>query len=326
MTQDELKAAAVQIGMSPAVFTEVIHKFWEDRTTAYSSQSIAASSQDLVLIGAVGGGYSFPPMFPMATVERLAEAFTILEKKHGVSTPKSLEMILSECPYSPEQTTLALAILVTHKNVQRVGGGFRRVLDIHGNYGKVNPAHPATDAVKAAMAAVEPILRARGGATSPATRPIERFQGFLRKQGWTAMTEWWGATAQELAGLWDHYPTAATILAGAMLEAALVAIAEPSKSAGEWNQRFLNEDSRNWQLRDLIKQAETAKTFSANEAAHARTLADLRNRIHTGRFAAEGRDPFRPPSTSAHEAQIAKLHLDLLLTRIVEWEPIAALM
>jgi hypothetical protein len=325
LTEQELKAAAIQLGMSAAVFSEVIKKFWEDRAAQYSDQTIAASSTDLVLMGALGNGYTFPPIFPMATIPRLADAFTRLEKKHGVNTSKSLETILSECPDPPEQTKLALAILVTHKNVQRVGDGFRRLLNIGVSYGTVDPAHPATQALKAAMAAVEPIVAARAGTTLPAIKPIERFHGFLRKQGWTGMAEWWGATAQELVGLWDYYPTAATILAGAMLEAALVAIAEPSRLAGEWNHKFLNEDPRNWQLRDLIKQAEAAKTFSANEAAHARTLADIRNRIHAGRFAFGGPDPFRPPSTNTHEAQIAKLHLDLLLTRILEWKPIAAL-
>src|ERR1017187_442444 len=76
LTEEELKAAAVQLGMSAAVFSEVITKFWEDRTEKHTDQTIAASSIDLTLMGALGRGHSFPPMFPMATIPRLADAFT----------------------------------------------------------------------------------------------------------------------------------------------------------------------------------------------------------------------------------------------------------
>ena|SRR6188768_1075568 len=110
-----------------------------------------------------------------------------------------------------------------------------------------------------------------------------------------------------------------------MLEAALVAIAEPAKIAGEWRKKDLLEPSERWKLGMLIDQAEVALTFSKNEAVLARTLADLRNRIHVGRAAVSGPERFKLQFTNQQDATIALKHLELLLVRILEWPPIAAL-
>jgi len=324
ITREELKRAAIESGVSPAVFNEVVADFWGERAASHLDETIGARSLDLMHLAMVRG-HGYPSALCMDTIPKVQAAFASLEQRHGANTSKSLESILSECRDSPEKVRLAIGILLTHKHVEQVDDGFRRRLRIEASLGTTDPNHPETKALGEAIQIVRAILAARGAAPSSALRPIERFHGFLQKQGWHGLGGWWAATAQETAGLWDHYPTAATVLAGALLEAALVAIAEPAKVAGEWKQKFLSDDPRTWQLRDLIKQAEAAGTFSPNEAAHARTLAELRNRIHAGRFAMAGPDPFRPPFTNAHEAHAAKLHLDLLLTALLDWTPIAAL-
>jgi hypothetical protein len=123
-----------------------------------------------------------------------------------------------------------------------------------------------------------------------------------------------------------HSATAATVLAASMLEAALVAIAEPAQVAGKWQRTFLKTDlPERWKLGQLIDQAEAPGPFSPDEAAHARTVAALRNRIHVGKFSATGQDRFRPPFTNDHEATLAVKHLELLLAKILDWAPIAAL-
>jgi hypothetical protein len=324
LTHDELKRAAIEIGLSAALFNEVIAKFWEERAPSRTDEMIRASSLDVTLLG-VGRNNGFPPVFPMATIPTVEAAFTRLEERYGVSGVKSLESILSECSDPPDKVKLALGILLTHRHVERVGDGFRRRLSVGGSFGTNSLDHPESQALTTAIRVVASLLAKRGAASASALRPIERFHAFLQKQGWQGLAGWWAATSDEVRGLWDHYPTAATVLAGALLEAALVAIAEPAKAAGEWKQRFLNDDPQKWQLRDLINQGEAAGTFSSNEAAHARTLAELRNRIHAGRFAMAGSDPFRPPFTNAHEAHAAKLHLDVLLAAILDWKPIATL-
>ncbi|HEX2875219.1 MAG TPA: hypothetical protein VHP33_28400, partial [Polyangiaceae bacterium] len=148
---------------------------------------------------------------------------------------------------------------------------------------------------------------------------------FLKRQGLESLAGWWAMTTQELHSLGDRHPTACTVLAASMLEAALVAIAEPAKSAGEWRKKDLLEPSERWKLGMLIDQAEVALTFSKNEAVLARTLADLRNRIHVGKSAVSGPERFKLQFTNPQDATIARNHLELLLVRILEWPPIAAL-
>lgn len=173
---------------------------------------------------------------------------------------------------------------------------------------------------------VRAVFAARGGETVQSTPPLARFHLFLEKQGLHAMAAWWAMSTNELRAAETHLPCAATVVAASILEAALVAIAEPAVAAGEWRQDFLTKiPSKDWKLGKLIDQAKIARTFSDADAHLAETLQDLRNRIHVGKFAATGAERFKPPFANAHEATLAVRHLDLLLTRILGWGPIAVL-
>lgn len=329
ISNKELRFAAIKLGMSPAIFKEVIPKFQTEHPGG-DPDMISVSSLDLTLVGASGTGHSFPAEFAINSLDHLCEAFARLERQHGINSPKTLAMILSECPEDPSTIKRALGFLAVHNRVERRENGFVRTRITGGgrigdSMGRTDPMHPESTAITKAMGVVRAVLSTRVGGDQPSVPPTERFHLFLTKQGWRGLAGWWSASLEEANGLWEHYPTAATVMAGAMLEAALVAIAQPSMKAGEWKQKFLKENPQSWQLRDLIKQAEAAGTFSPDDATHARTLANLRNRIHAGRFASDGSDPFRPPSTNAHEAQLAKLSLDLLLSRILDWPPLSAL-
>jgi hypothetical protein len=116
----------------------------------------------------------------------------------------------------------------------------------------------------------------------------------------------------------DRHPTSNTVLAGALLEAALVAIAESSKKAGLWRRDFLKREPETWKLGELIEQAKIAGTFSEPDAVMGTGLAEFRNRIHAGKFAAAGQPP-APPSLNSHEPRIARDHLDRLLDKILQW-------
>jgi hypothetical protein len=130
---------------------------------------------------------------------------------------------------------------------------------------------------------------------------------------------WWALTSDELRDAGDRYPTSSTVLAGALVEAALVAIAQSAKSAGQWNQKFLTaKEPPGWKFGELIDQAEAAGTFSKSDALMARGLAEFRNRIHAGKFATPGRPP-APPSLNPQQPRIARDHLDHLLDKILQW-------
>jgi hypothetical protein len=166
----------------------------------------------------------------------------------------------------------------------------------------------------------------RAGGHIPNEPPIDRFGSLLRKQGWTALEMWWGMTATEMRALLEaRHTSAICTLSAALLEAALVAVAHPAMQAGQWRQQFLRRAPETWKLGELIDQAEVAATFSPAQAALAREMADLRNRIHAGRFSTAGNPPFAPPYSNVHEARQARDHLDRLLDAILRWPPIQAL-
>jgi hypothetical protein len=129
-------------------------------------------------------------------------------------------------------------------------------------------------------------------------------------------------TSREMESAARFHPTAATVLAGALLEAALVAIAEPAKTDGVWRQKFLNDPPEKWKVGQLIDQAESAGTLGVADTALARNVAALRNRIHAGKYSSAGKGPFRPPSTNAHEAELARLNLHRVLDVILGCPPV----
>lgn len=327
LTESELRGIAIDLGVAVPLLDEVMQEFWSNHQKKPSDKTITASSTDLMLISAAGNGHVYPPPFPMTAVKNIHEAFNDLEYRLGVHTAKTVEQVCAALQsYDSDEIKRALGFLVTFKHFGRVGDGFIRKLNHGGQMGDVDRNHPQAARLEECMARVKAVLASRGETAEPAAPPLETFQFFLRKQGWIGLAEWWSQASSEVKGLWEYYPTAACVLAGALLEGALVAIAEPSKQARMWRHKFLDDDPRKWQLGDLIKQAEASGTFTANEASHARTLAELRNRIHAGRFGVSGPEPFRPPRTNIHEAQISKLHLELLLDRLLLWKPVADLL
>jgi hypothetical protein len=325
LSEAELRSAALEFGTSAPVIDEIFQTFWLERVKSRAGARIRASSMDLTHVSVSSSGHGYPPPFPMRTVANLADVFTRLERRLGVRTPKSFSQIVEESSEDTTDLARALGFLLICNRLQRTGDGFVRTMSTDG-MGETDPQHRETARLKKAMTITNAIRAARTDSLAPQLPPAESFHLFLKKQGWSGLAGWWSETSQELKALWEYHPMSATVLAGALLECALVASAQPAKAAGQWRQKFLDDDPRTWQLGDLIKQAESAGTFSAADAAHAKTIADLRNRIHTGRFATSGPDPFRPPRTNRHEAQICKLHLDLLLSRLLAWKPIADLL
>ncbi len=174
---------------------------------------------------------------------------------------------------------------------------------------------------------VQDAFLARGAGHTPGRLPTERFHLLLLMQGWHAFAGWWAGMTTELDSLTDRsQPSAVCILAGALLEAALVAVAEPCRAAGEWRNKFLKEKNPNrWNLGELVDQAQVSGAFSSEQATLAREIADFRNRIHAGKFSHSGAPPFHPPSTNAHEAELARLHLQRLIDALLSFGPVASL-
>lgn len=327
ITDAELKEVVTAYGISPAVYDSAIYEILQKRSPERRPRDEKLRPQGLDLMRLqLFGGSKYPAQFSMAAVAQIARAFDKLDRIHGQNNGVTFELLIGECAGPLDRIESALGFLLVHGHVQRVGDRFVRRLAVDGeDYGGNDPDHPEGSKLAKMVEVLGGVVALRSGQAAPTSPPTQRFFLFLKKQGWEAFASWWALSTKELSTVADLAPTAATVLAGSLLEAALVAIAAPAKAAGEWRQKWLDEDPSTWGARDLIKQAELAGTFSATQATLARQLMDLRNRIHAGKFSTAGKPPFVPKFSDAHEAKLARLNLDALLSRILEWPPIAAL-
>lgn len=231
-----------------------------------------------------------------------------------------MTLLMSKCPgHEANDIKKALGFMVARSHVKGPpNGGFIRIIRA-GDYDKSCEQNEWSPRIKALMPLVEKHIAMRQGQAVPSTPPVDRFYLFLRAQGWKAFADWWQMTSNELMGQHVEYPTSTTVLCSALVEAALAAIANPAIEANQWRERWLRDsDPPDWKFGKLVRQAESAKTLSASEATMANGLAELRNRIHAGKFATKGTVPV-PPSIDAHQARIAKDHMNQLLSTILEW-------
>lgn len=326
LTLDELRSLVILDGHSAPLFDEA----WDESNRGrrfQKLQHVELQHMDLLVMRSQEG---YPRQIPYAEAETVCRVFEQLNRQLGVKSPKTLEMLARE-GLSTGDAARGLGLLLQLRVALSVPGGYAcEQKDLRG-YGAVGPRGSDLEReLETVMDRVRTVFAARTGAAVASTPPVERFHLFLKKQGLEALAGWWAITTQELRSLGDRHPTAATVLAASMLEAALVAIAEAGKKTGAWKRDFLEKPSKDWKLGALIDQAEVsspefAATFSKTDAVFARSLADLRNRIHVGKFAVEGPERFKPQFTNAHDAALALKHLELLLSKILDWPTVSAL-
>lgn len=320
----ELKQLVVEQGFAPPLYDEA----WQRSSRSRDAQETGVAKVEMMDLLVLRNYGQFPRQLRYDSADKVCRAFRSLNERLGVKAGKSVEMLSAQGQIAVEEIEAGLGILLLYQLAARVDGGFTcNAKDTSGYRDEEREDSSQLERGLAAMVEkVRAVLAARGGQTVQSTPPLVRFHRFLEKQGLVAMAAWWTMSSNELKAAETHLPGAATVLAASMLEAALVAIAEPAHAAGEWRQDFLTKvPPKDWKLGKLIEQAKVARTFSDADAHLAETLQDLRNRIHVGRFAASGSERFNPPFSNAHEAALAVRHLDLLVTRILGWAPISAL-
>jgi hypothetical protein len=266
---------------------------------------------------------------PMRALGALADAFDALDKSHGRDHPKAEDVLFNRLRDVPkEKFDVAIGLLTAWGALVRSDGGLVR----KGNWARKAHMTEDQDPLASRMLKVRPLVERafarRGVQPAPSAPPLERFAALARKQGWDGFASWWVLTHAEFRDLSDaHAPTSVCVLAGALLEAALIAIAPAAIAADQWKRSFLKDKPTDrWNLGELIEQAAVAQVFTAADANLAKDLANLRNRIHAGKFAPAGQiGPLSPQYANAHEAQLARTHLDRLIDRILVWPTVVAL-
>ncbi len=264
-------------------------------------------------------------LFPRSSVIVIGRVFDEAENQQGQGCSLDVDTLAARAKLTPDAVALAVGTLCALRWLARTPKGFKRAIP----WGQLKTARPHEAIDEYQRRGIEQILQAkpvvvnmfrqRSGDHAPLTKPTTRFAAYLSAVGWSGMHVWWTETVREMEALDNASPTAIGVLCGALLEAALVAVAIPARDAKEWRQKFLSEQQPSeWKLGKLIDQAEDAKVFTASQKAMADVVMTIRNRIHAGKFAtADGK--LSPPYANQHEARQARDNLDALLVAIVEW-------
>jgi hypothetical protein len=327
LTLLEMEAVLTQSGFSVPVTRDVLPGLFRERKVL-PNRMVSLKAEDLWNVFRHFDNDYPRELFPIDAVRELARAFDELDKDMSKPKAKSLAMLEAKCSgQAGDVVRLALGHMLALGAVSAVDGGFVRERDFEEEiYPQATEGkHPWITPVIRLKSIVELVLARREGLGHVSESPIDRFGRFLKKQGWREFATWWAMSTQEMRTLGEHHPIATTVLAGALLEAALVAIAATAKDAGQWNQGWLNDPPQKWQMHKLIQQAESAGTFSNSDMLMAIAVAEFRNRIHAGQFSSNWRGPFVMPHTDAHQARIARDNLEHLLERILRWPPVLLL-
>ncbi|MEZ4438594.1 MAG: hypothetical protein R3B72_05875 [Polyangiaceae bacterium] len=332
LTEDEIRSAAEHVGAGPGAVREAWFDFAKGRPTDDHGRLIADQGDwSGTGMPMLSGIYRYPDWFSVRVTEQIVDALRVLARERGSKTSVTLPEIRAVLdngsnPPSRETLELHVAVMVSLRRLRSGPHGYLsppHPLPFHAQPQRDDP-HPDEATLAKLRDFVRGAFAKRGGNASPSASASERFALYLEKQGWSAMARWWELSLVELNRLDPaQQPTSVCLLCGAMLEAALVAIANAARAKGEWNQKFLkDEPPEKWKLGKLIGQASAAGTFNANQTAHATTLQDHRNRIHVGKYAQPNQAP-NPPYLEAHEAKRARIDLDDLVAAILDWKPVA---
>lgn len=325
LSRDELRELALRAGAGPGALDEVLRRDWMHMQRDGHDRAIPIMRHCQL---AYDGMHQVPDILPVTAIRELSKALDELDRELGERHPKQLSRLRSQCRCPEAEFELNVGIAVTMGWLREEQGGYVRKGDLfaYDSAPRIQMPHPDVEPVRKLIPHAQAMFAKRVGQVVAESPPLDRFHAFLKRQGWDDFARWWSMTHGELESLGpERHPTAVCVLCGALLEAALVAVARPARSAGQWKQRFLKEKPANeWKLGELIEQAASAQTFTPAQQAHARMLMDCRNRIHAGRYAsAEG--TFSPPYAETHQAELARLHLPQLLAALLAWPPIAEL-
>jgi hypothetical protein len=328
LTEDELRTA-IQRAM-PSLGAGAIQDAFDQLGDQRRDAERRLIADRDTLDGLVYPNVSVPDeLRPTKAFAALRQVFEEFANEHGVKAAAPLSVLRARAHPTPiEEVDRAIGFLTTTAHLRRSENDFQRVQDWEALTQKAPPHQAVQDIygrkvplIIQMIPFVRDIVAARTGASGPSIPPVERFEGFLREHGWQPFAVWWSEVAREAAAMRSESslgtPTAACVLYGALLEAALTAICPIARDAKEWRQDVVKKPSTKWTLWELINQAREAKTFTPAEAAHAETIAEMRNRIHAGRYASGA--GFAPPYANAHEARLAREHLDLLLNALLTW-------
>jgi hypothetical protein len=182
-----------------------------------------------------------------------------------------------------------------------------------------HPGHvERRDGIEKVYSIVKDIIERRTDGRRPAAEPIRAFESALNELGYARFRSWWIQTANELSRTDPALsPMSACVLAGALVEGALVMIMKRARELGKMQSPTYAKSPHTWKLEDMIASATGGGIIDAKLKDAAERLVAMRNRIHVGSLL-DDKSGLKPEARP-EEAREAKQTLEGVLRSILVW-------
>lgn len=181
--------------------------------------------------------------------------------------------------------------------------------------------HPFGDWLTKLLVPVQDIVSRRTDGRPASVEPLGAFGERLDSLGHGSFKTWWALLVGELRTLEpSRNPTALTVLAAALAEAALSFVVARAQREGATLSKNLDASPRNWKFEALAASAKSGQNPILDQQLYERCmrLNALRQRIHAGRLI-EDSAALPTPDLRPEEPREAKNTLEALVRCILDW-------
>lgn len=174
-----------------------------------------------------------------------------------------------------------------------------------------------------ALPIVKDLLAARSDQRPFVIEPLDAFPKALEQLGYAHFRRWWALTVAELKQCEPSVtPTAAIVLAAALVEGSLTFVVKHARSSQleVFKSKDFDGEPRTWKLDDLIRSAASGSKAAVLDQAtkyRAETLTRTRQRIHAGRMLSDF--PQGTPDVRPEEARDAKAVAEQVVRCVLDW-------
>jgi hypothetical protein len=176
---------------------------------------------------------------------------------------------------------------------------------------------------KKAYPLVKDVIDRRSDGRPNYAEPLDAFADQLDALNHGQFRLWWKQTVAELRQANPNTaPTSSSVLAAALVEAALTFVVNHARGMGlgVFQSKDFERPPRNWKIDDLVTSAATGGATAILDTPtknRAETLIRSRQRIHAGRFLSEF--PNGPPDIRPEEARDARATADQVVRAVIDW-------
>jgi hypothetical protein len=325
LSEEELATLVVgREGIGPGSFLDAMATFRAGPKDA--RQRLLGPPRDLVEIMIESSAIS-EEIRPSAALNAVARAFDELENQKGQRASCDHVWLMARCAsLAAGKVDHALALAVAWGRIEKRGERLARRGRRWPEYtpGRIVTQLSVSEVARHAallLPIVREVFARRADAPKGAASTSDRFAEWLAEVGPPEVAGRWTEMAGELASLdVDLQPSAVCLLAGVLLESALLAKVEDAIRRGVWKVEPGAPPPPGWSLRELVAWSSAARVFGKEELELGEWLAAVSTRTHPAavRQALPGLPPVKPSDATRARSALMTL-LEAIATKLLAW-------